>query len=145
MVKSPPCSSYGPQEHKLIVSAKGLKFCRKSTKKVKENKKKVKQESLKPALQKEKYNNKDNIEYLRQLLYNIPLIGRNNVTMTFISKAKLKNAYKTKENVNKNIKTAAIIGFVPKVTHNSVHKTRQNAINAAQKARNRMGLPKIKR
>lgn len=139
MVKSPPCSLHGPPKHQLVVSAKGLKFCRKSTKK-----QLVKPKSMSPK-QKTPDSNKENIAFLRQLLFNIPFIGRNNVTMSLISKAKHKNAYKTNENVNKNIKTAAVIGFVPKVTHDSVYKTRQNAINAAQKARHRMGLRRINR
>lgn len=154
MVKSPPCSQYEPPAHSIMTSRLGLQFCRKSrqpgTKKKSPKKQrtppkpkpKAKRTPPKPLSPNK---NNQNINYLRLLLRNIPAVGVNRVSRMLLNKARHEGAYKTKKQINNNIKEAAKVGFLPKQTLNQVRATRLEAIKAAQMARRRMGLPAINR
>ena len=165
MIKAPPCVQYEPPKHSLMTSTKGLSFCRKArqagpTKPKKSPKKaegprKAKRPPprnnsgagpSKPKVASPKKNvNQANINYLRILLRNVPAMGVNRVGRMLLNKAKHQGAYKSKKNINNNIKTAAAVGFMPKQTLNQVRATRLEAIRAAQMVRKRMGLPVLNR
>lgn len=156
MVKPPPCEQYnGP--HSLIVSKKGLRFCRKSRQagpkknkpapKPKKNKpapvRKAKRPVKKPAVSPNV--NQNNINFLRRLTRNIPVARLNRVGKIMYNKAKHNGAYKTKKNMKKEANNAAAGGMLPKQTLNQVRASRIEAIRSAQMVRRRLGLPVLNR
>ena len=154
MHKAPPCDQYnGP--HTLIVSKTGLRFCRKARQAgPKKNKPAPKPKKNKPAVKKTKRPvkkqvspnlNQININFLRKLTANIPVVRLNRVGKMMYNKAKHNGAYKTKKNMKNEANAAAARGMLPKQTLNQVRASRVEAIRSAQMVRRRLGLPVLNR
>ena len=154
MVKAPPCDQYNGT-HSLIVSKTGLRFCRKVRQAgPKKNKPAPKPKKNKPAVRKAKRPvkkqvspnlNKININFLRKLTANIPVVRLNRVGKMMYNKAKHNGAYKTKKNMKNEANSAAARGMLPKQTLNQVRASRVEAIRSAQMVRRRLGLPVLNR
>ena len=153
MVKAPPCDKYnGP--HSLIVSKTGLRFCRKTRQAgPKKNKPAPKPKKNKPAVRKAKRPKKQvspninqiNINFLRKLTANVPVLRLNRVGKMMYNKATHNGAYKTKKNMKNEANAAAARGMLPKQTLNQVRASRVEAIRSAQMLRRRLQLPVLNR
>jgi len=154
MVKAPPCDQYnGP--HTLMISKTGLKFCRKARQAgPKKNKAPPKPKKNKPPVRKAKTPvkkpvspniNQININFLRKLTSNIPVVRLNRLGKVMYNKATHNGAYKTKKNMKNEANAAAARGMLPKQTLNQVRASRVEAIRSAQMVRRRLGLPVLNR
>ena len=146
MPKVPPCNQY-PGPHSLVISKKGLQFCRKARQKANKPAPKPKKptsvrKAKRPVKQQISPNvNQININHLRRLTSNIPVVRLNRVGKMMYNKAKHSGAYKTKKNMKNEANQAAARGMLPKQTLNQVRASRIEAIRSAKMLRRRLGLP----